>query len=1352
MGGPRSSKGGYLSSMPWSLPRTSDGHSPVFPWLVCLPRRWRGCPRNFATGPHNAFFGSDHPETLRSHVCQGPAESCLSRERTTPKKEAGSLFGTPQDLYRDSTLDPGTLNIRTPFCCIFRGNEDPKLRLLPHKRFVCFWREGLPPKIRIKQRLPLGPYLLPRRWALSDSVWTGSVCKPSPEGKKFATEEEAVARFAPGLSPQDKTGLCPLPWEEHTEETLLEWLREQKVMAKNFARVGGKKSRLPIEERASKALSRVLRHEAGTRECPISPEGWVKWQDILRHHLCRDLSEEVLERGVYQNSKNRFIAKVDDQGEWYAAAWSGHTITGVTGPSQEVSTATTPSVLVHGTYRAYVPAIQRKGLKRGRRDLHFQNPEEHACRWRKDLEVKIVIDTKKAEALGCRFRKTGNLVWLCSQDVPPEAFMAIEEWDDLVGGQENRQQVGASSASGPAEPQREGLWEPKIEEWVKEETEAGQVPITQDVVEVTHVLAEAAKKAPPGTHLEVDPLTFATQVKEGDEPEETMVGDDCDWDPSTEDEVEVVQATAAKSVVEDDPVAKMEIEEDDPAPRRRKKFNLGSAQILLLQAIGDADAANWESLQQCIRDHGAQREDKSGLLGRLEQLAELRQASREGALVALQEERDRAWRVSRAENMYKAGLDEEMARLERFNPVAPKTSEPILTNARLQADIKAGVGIWRARRDHRARERAARHRREQGREVRHGEPGPLMDVDPSEGGQALDDAMKLRAKQELKDFRTEIRYAGAATGSGGPRSHQRDSQRRKKVKKQKALDKKREGKQDPSGLGEGRQEEARGEHLARTVPNDDMEVAGSTTDVKVEDPPPVNFGRGPMDVEPDVHRFDPVDEGQHAHWRTDLADTNGIALGDDEADVILRQLQVIIPDVDVLPPLYKVRGSPVLVHKNGQPALIPATRDFCVMVLEGGHWHGITCLKIPGDDRWSVAITGMQPEEDVTGWDETLSTLSTIPASQLMIRTARESVGVPGACGYAALISIGNQCTGNWDWDPLQAASYTADAVLDAKIHNHLINLSNYLQANRAPLYYRQFVLQCRAIFLKASSHQVIVRKVSLGRGLTRTASRFATGPVSAAAMVTHEPGGLGGDEREEGETWVGYGILLALFCLLCWRAFCICRRFRKDLQGRSPRRDRKPSPSRRVGGARKRVRFHAKPEDGTQGTTKVEFLGGPKTAKGLFPLSKPMRFSNIQGGQEWSQEGWALLLDRYSKSTMSVYKSQYKWWQLFCQRRGLDPVRYVTGYDRKEEDLFLEYMIHCVVNESKAPGTVKIRLAAIRSIHLSMGLPDPMAHLPRIPLAMAGIKRRWGTKVRRKPVTPEMLEWIGQHWGYGKT
>lgn len=187
---------------------------------------------------------------------------------------------------------------------------------------------------------------------------------------------------------------------------------------------------------------------------------------------------------------------------------------------------------------------------------------------------------------------------------------------------------------------------------------------------------------------------------------------------------------------------------------------------------------------------------------------------------------------------------------------------------------------------------------------------------------------------------------------------------------------------------------------------------------------------------------------------------------------------------------------------------------------------------------------------------------------------------------------------------------------------------------------------------------------------------------------------------------------------------------------------------------AGRKVRFSPskdqKPSEGRQpqGHVTIDFLGGPKTAKSLFPKGNMMRFANVQGHGEWDQEGWALLLDRYSKSTMAVYRSQYRWWQLFCRRRGIDPVRYVTHYDRQEEDLFLEYMVHCSVNEQKAPGTVKIRMAAIRSVHLSMGLPDPTAHLPRIPLAMAGIKRRWGTK----PVTPEMLQWIGHTVEYGKS
>ena len=127
-------------------------------------------------------------------------------------------------------------------------------------------------------------------------------------------------------------------------------------------------------------------------------------------------------------------------------------------------------------------------------------------------------------------------------------------------------------------------------------------------------------------------------------------------------------------------------------------------------------------------------------------------------------------------------------------------------------------------------------------------------------------------------------------------------------------------------------------------------------------------------------------------------------------------------------------------------------------------------------------------------------------------------------------------------------------------------------------------------------------------------------------------------------------------------------------------------------------------------------------------------------------------MLSRYASSTAQSYKAQWGWWQLFCHRRGENPVRFVPSYDRTEEQLVIDYLAHCATNEAKVPGTVKMRLAAIRSTHLTLGYPDPLAHMPRVPLAMAGLKRRFGTKVRRMPVTPDMLTWLGKHLMFGRS
>ena len=142
--------------------------------------------------------------------------------------------------------------------------------------------------------------------------------------------------------------------------------------------------------------------------------------------------------------------------------------------------------------------------------------------------------------------------------------------------------------------------------------------------------------------MQVDPATFEATIREGPGEEESSSsdqGEQCDWEASTEEEAEVVQAISAKAEIIEDPVTKMEVEEEPAPPRRRRKLQFGSAQILLLQAIGDADAANWSSLQQCIQAHGSTGNTKSELLKRLEQLADLRQESRQGAIEALQSER-----------------------------------------------------------------------------------------------------------------------------------------------------------------------------------------------------------------------------------------------------------------------------------------------------------------------------------------------------------------------------------------------------------------------------------------------------------------------------------------------------------------------------------------------------------------------------------------------------------------------------------------------------------------------------------------------------------------------------------------
>eukprot|EP00435_Cladocopium_sp_Y103_P036177 s3627_g9.t1 len=137
-----------------------------------------------------------------------------------------------------------------------------------------------------------------------------------------------------------------------------------------------------------------------------------------------------------------------------------------------------------------------------------------------------------------------------------------------------------------------------------------------------------------------------------------------------------------------------------------------------------------------------------------------------------------------------------MLRLERMNPVGPRAAVPLISDARLRQDIEAGKPIWQARREHRARERAAKYRQAttERTTLNTSQPSRLTEVSPSEGGEVLDEAFAASAKANLAEFKRVLREEARGEKKGKPR--QADSDRRKKIKKDRRKEKKPNTKDD----------------------------------------------------------------------------------------------------------------------------------------------------------------------------------------------------------------------------------------------------------------------------------------------------------------------------------------------------------------------------------------------------------------------------------------------------------------------------------------------------------------------------------------------------------------------------
>lgn len=189
----------------------------------------------------------------------------------------------------------------------------------------------------------------------------------------------------------------------------------------------------------SKKLSSALRHRAVEMGLEMSPDGFVKMTDLLRHRQFAGYSAAQVEACVSLCEKRRFELKQEgESNEVLIRATQGHSMSFVE-DDQLLERILDPSeipVCFHGTYAQHIPSIRRSGLNRMKRNnIHLiaRLPEKEAevvSGMRKSADTIVLVDVKKAIDAGIPFYRSSNGVVLSpglgvTGCIPPEFIQDI---------------------------------------------------------------------------------------------------------------------------------------------------------------------------------------------------------------------------------------------------------------------------------------------------------------------------------------------------------------------------------------------------------------------------------------------------------------------------------------------------------------------------------------------------------------------------------------------------------------------------------------------------------------------------------------------------------------------------------------------------------------------------------------------------------------------------------------------------------------------------------------------------------------------------------------------------------------
>lgn len=169
--------------------------------------------------------------------------------------------------------------------------------------------------------------------------------------------------------------------------------------------------------RDSRAISRLLRHTAGECCLTMSADGWAAIADVLRELT---LDRAALDKAVEENDKQRLQVDGDR-----IRACQGHSLEGMPVTREALENSWERiyprDLLWHGTNRAALAAIQREGLRAGRRThVHLAPSKDSSVGRRSAVEVLLGVDSGNLAV----FRAPNGV--LLTREVPVDAIVRTD--------------------------------------------------------------------------------------------------------------------------------------------------------------------------------------------------------------------------------------------------------------------------------------------------------------------------------------------------------------------------------------------------------------------------------------------------------------------------------------------------------------------------------------------------------------------------------------------------------------------------------------------------------------------------------------------------------------------------------------------------------------------------------------------------------------------------------------------------------------------------------------------------------------------------------------------------------------